>query len=79
MTERQRIALTNVAAYNQVDIPFLYVKDQNGQIVTKAEAYILIQMILDGVRPSSEYIDSLGRNPDTVSNKHYVRDARMCR
>ncbi|OJT15857.1 hypothetical protein TRAPUB_1509 [Trametes pubescens] len=67
MTERQRIALTNVAAYNQIDIPFLYMKDQNGQHVTKAEAYILIQMILDGVRPVPEYLDSLGRNADTYA------------
>lgn len=75
MTERQRIALTNVAAYNQVDIPFLYVQDQNGQRVTKAEAYILIQMIFDGLRPSPEYIDSLGRNPDTVSDNPYALNA----
>ncbi len=79
MTERQRIALTNVAAYNQIDIPFLYVKDQNGQHVTKAEAYILIQMILDGVRPSPEYLDSLGRNADTVSINLCALDARSNR
>ncbi|KAI9069796.1 hypothetical protein FKP32DRAFT_1586590 [Trametes sanguinea] len=61
MTDRQTLALERVAAHDGVSIPFLERTDGNGQRVTKAEAYVLIKMILDGVRPTEEYLDSLGR------------------
>lgn len=63
MTARQRVALANVAAHDHIHIPFL-TDGQNGQNITKAEAYILIEMILDGVRPTTDYLDSLDRDDD---------------
>ena len=66
MTARQRVALANVAAHDRIEVPFLEAEDDNGQRVTKAEAYILIAMILDGVRPTREYMDALGRDPNPV-------------
>ncbi|KAI0640463.1 hypothetical protein C8Q79DRAFT_454606 [Trametes meyenii] len=64
MTERQRVALSNVAAHDHIDVPFLRLEDSNGQNVTKAEAWILIAQILDGVRPTLEHLNSLGRDPN---------------
>ncbi|KAI0649366.1 hypothetical protein C8Q79DRAFT_924637 [Trametes meyenii] len=62
MTARQAIALERVAAHDGIDVPFLDQQGQNGQNVTKAEAYKLIADILSGVRPTAEHLDALGRN-----------------
>ncbi|OSD00594.1 hypothetical protein PYCCODRAFT_1437182 [Trametes coccinea BRFM310] len=72
MTDRQIVALERVAAHDKVSIPFLERADANGQRVTKAEAYVLIQMILDGVRPSEEYLDSLGRGDPYEEPPHPI-------
>lgn len=49
-------------------IPFLERDDCNNQLYTKAEAWNLIAMILDGVRPPEWYLDNLGRDPFPVSS-----------
>ncbi len=67
MTERQANWLWCFASHNRIEIPFLSRRDLNHQRVTKAEAYILIAMIMDGVLPTREYLVSLGRDPNPVS------------
>ena len=66
MTGPQGGKLRYMAAIRSLDIPFVSRANHNGQNVTKAEASTLIGMIKDGVRPSMEYLDSLGRLPFLV-------------
>ncbi|KAI0768336.1 hypothetical protein BD413DRAFT_479737 [Trametes elegans] len=73
MTDKQRGRLYMVAKKNGIFVAFLGIKDSNGQAVTKAEAYILINMIQDGVRPSKEFMNSLGRNPDAYTTPSHPR------
>lgn len=70
MTDRQARWLWDLASQNSIEVPFLSRIDRNHQKVTKAEAYVLISMILDGVLPTKEYIASLGLDPSPVSNPH---------
>ncbi|KAI0653740.1 hypothetical protein C8Q70DRAFT_592303 [Cubamyces menziesii] len=62
MTPAQREGLISMAIYCAMDVPFLFNANQNGQNVTKAEASALIGMLQDGGRPSTEYLNSLGRD-----------------
>ncbi|KAI0633964.1 hypothetical protein C8Q77DRAFT_1217323 [Trametes polyzona] len=63
MTERQRITLSSLAANNRVSIPWLCEPNYGGRNVTKAEAYILIALLLDDVVPTADYVDTLGSDP----------------
>ncbi len=67
LTKAQSIALYKVANHDMIYIPFLGREDYNNQLYTKAEAWILIAMILDGVRPPEWYLYDLGRDPFPVS------------
>ncbi|KAI0672562.1 hypothetical protein C8Q78DRAFT_1078070 [Trametes maxima] len=78
MTQKQRVTLTNAAVHNQIDIPFLRLEDGNGQNVTKAEAWILIARILDGVRPTPRYLSSLGRDPSPDNPPPHPKYWRNC-
>ena len=62
MTPAQREGLISMAIYRAMDVPFLFNANQNGQNVTKAEASALIGMLQEGGRPSTEYLNSLGRD-----------------
>ncbi|OJT15856.1 hypothetical protein TRAPUB_1508 [Trametes pubescens] len=64
MTRKQRGKLYYLWKSTGICVPFADDRKlhTNTQAVTKAEAWVLIRMLLDGVRPTSAYIDSLGRS-----------------
>ena len=71
MTSRQQYALNRAAAHAAVDLAFLHSNGKNDQAVTKAEASALLRDMRNGTRPSDEYIDALGRDPDPVRCRLY--------
>lgn len=80
MTLKQRGKLYYLWKSTGIYIPFADDRKlhTNTQAVTKAEAWVLIRMLLDGVRPTSAYIDSLGRSlaPVSVPVSVHVHHAR---
>ncbi|KAI0672563.1 hypothetical protein C8Q78DRAFT_1078071 [Trametes maxima] len=81
MTTRQKKYLYDLARPRGIYLHFLRKPEDQGrnrQRVTKAEAAILIAMLKDGVRPTREYLNSLGRNPIPYEPPQHARYWRDC-
>ncbi|KAH9848031.1 hypothetical protein C2E23DRAFT_740526 [Lenzites betulinus] len=80
MTDRQSRKIFAMARLNGMQIRFVdwHLPPDPSQKVTKAEASILITMLEDGLHPSWEYIDSLGRSLIQYSPPPHPRHWQNC-